>query len=1021
MEKRLKEKVNKEMLERLIRVKSPLLGQEEYDKLLKIRKYKGESYMVKYRKSEYGEKTSGRYFATSKGSLQYMWGVTRGMLCKGIYVDVDMVNSNYKILESVAKMNGIEHEILRTYNISREGTLREMGKTMGRTRKEMKELLSSIICGGSVNTWMRKYKVMRVPELVNTIVNEINRIGKEIMKLDKNEKYLDIAVESKRKKGEEMYNVKGTALSFLLQDIESEILMCMVERAKAKHKLKAGVLMHDGCLFYYDKSDKIPDEILRDLENNVYDKLGYRIELLCKPHETDERLLDISHMKDERVEKYYINNGNPEYDEEYTEDKMREYPMDKPIVCIKANMGVGKTVELERMIGKMDRDKRVLIVSYVQTLCDTYYSKFERYGFKLYKNMSYEEFESEGRIIICLDSIYKLSLENDTFDYVIVDECLSVMEHFQSSVMREVSQNMDTLESCLMRSDHIYYIDANVDSGMMMNNVEWLEKKKKAKSYWIYNRYVRETNRRAYIMNEMDKETKITHIINLLRGGKRVVCPCSSKTMVDTIYETVTSLLPNLKAKRYTSESSRSELYKDSLNTNEAWSELDLLIYSPTISAGVSFEKLHFHALVACFESSMLFASANTCTQQLFRVRQLIDGDMYIYINTTSYTLPVTEKEIDNQLQRDVRTIGSVLEGCNRFLELDTTTYKRGFNKRKLSYQIIKNIVLAKNQSLMHFTSIMKNTMRANGIEYETKIDPVISSKIELKKPTEEVDIREECMNTFKESPKELVLCNNEMVEVEKAMRNGRVDISKETRVKRNITINLRNWNSKIERISEGFFERNVLSVNDAEQKRINQMVTCAYRYKRMDGPLSEAYKLLHNQFDGGEGAGDNNFRMFRNMSKTGHQRTIAAKRMLMGVFGAEDGRYKESILNKKFKDKEWKPGLIRYLRSMDEGEYSSLLSLFQLWDRNSNKSKTTSYKKIDNFELDKSRLPSGFVRTIMKKTFHIDFILSSCKNYMIFDNTFWDNICENNETFLTKTSRFIDDDRLIDFLDENI
>lgn len=129
----------------------------------------------------------------------------------------------------------------------------------------------------------------------------------------------------------------------------------------------------------------------------------------------------------------------------------------------------------------------------------------------------------------------------------------------------------------------------------------------------------------------------------------------------------------------------------------------------------------------------------------------------------------------------------------------------------------------------------------------------------------------------------------------------------------------------------------------------------------------------------------------------------------------------KESILNKKFKDKEWKPGLIRYLRSMDEGEYSSLLSLFQLWDRNSNKSKTTSYKKIDNFELDKSRLPSGLVRTIMKKTFHIDFILSPCTHCMIFDNTFWDNICENNETFLTKTSRFIDDDRLIDFLDENI
>lgn len=70
---------------------------------------------------------------------------------------------------------------------------------------------------------------------------------------------------------------------------------------------------------------------------------------------------------------------------------------------------------------------------------------------------------------------------------------------------------------------------------------------------------------------------------------------------------------------------------------------------------------------------------------------------------------------------------------------------------------------------------------------------------------------------------------------------------------------------------------------------------------------------------------------------------------------------------------------------------------------------------------MEKSKLASGFMRAVMNKTFNIGFIQSPCKNYMMFDNTYWDNICEKNETFLTKTSKFIEDDRLIDFLDENI
>ena len=53
-----------------------------------------------------------------------------------------------------------------------------------------------------------------------------------------------------------------------------------------------------------------------------------------------------------------------------------------------------------------------------------------------------------------------------------------------------------------------------------------------------------------------------------------------------------------------------------------------------------------------------------------------------------------------------------------------------------------------------------------------------------------------------------------------------------------------------------------------------------------------------------------------------------------------------------------------------------------------------------------------------MKKTFKIDFIQSRCKHYMLFDNTFWNKLCGQNETFLTKQSKCMDE-RAEDLINE--
>ena len=84
-------------------------------------------------------------------------------------------------------------------------------------------------------------------------------------------------------------------------------------------------------------------------------------------------------------------------------------------------------------------------------------------------------------------------------------------------------------------------------------------------------------------------------------------------------------------------------------------------------------------------------------------------------------------------------------------------------------------------------------------------------------------------------------------------------------KVKRMVTINLDNWNSKIQNITMKFYKEYVLSVNDIEQKSVNKMIACGYRYHRLNCPLREDYERLQHKF-GGES--DNNFKIFKNQPK---------------------------------------------------------------------------------------------------------------------------------------------------------
>src|SRR6185437_1924941 len=65
---------------------------------------------------------------------------------------------------------------------------------------------------------------------------------------------------------------------------------------------------------------------------------------------------------------------------------------------------------------------------------------------------------------------------------------------------------------------------------------------------------------------------------------------------------------------------------------------VDILAYSPMLTAGVSFEQVHFDTLFAYFSDKS--CSYNQCIQMMGRVRQLSTNTRHVYLMTRRSNLP---------------------------------------------------------------------------------------------------------------------------------------------------------------------------------------------------------------------------------------------------------------------------------------------------------------------------------------------------------------------------------------------
>jgi len=298
-------------------------------------------------------------------------------------------------------------------------------------------------------------------------------------------------------------------------------------------------------------------------------------------------------------------------------------------INIKSPYGSSKTQLIHKVIEQYN-PKKILWLSFRKTLSDDIHKNFKDLHFEDYRNGKLDS----NRLIIQLESLLKLEELEETeedengesyniihkYDLIMLDEIESLLNQFnsESTFSGKSRRTFEYLEQLLKKSDNIISLDGDLGHRSFnflkhfdrCLNIENLNKRNDKTLYFTEE------------INEYDDE-----IFDLLTKKKKIAIASMTSKRAEHYYEWIKEKFPKLKIGIYTGSDNSGR--KDLKNVNEEWFKKDVVIYSPTITAGVSFDvENHFYKIFGVI-------SCCSCTQRDFlqmlaRIRNPIENKITI-------------------------------------------------------------------------------------------------------------------------------------------------------------------------------------------------------------------------------------------------------------------------------------------------------------------------------------------------------------------------------------------------------
>lgn len=336
----------------------------------------------------------------------------------------------------------------------------------------------------------------------------------------------------------------------------------------------------------------------------------------------------------------------------YAEPKMRSYER-KPTLLVKAPMKLGKTQTLRAHLDAEYpatglRPPVIRFVTFRQTFSASLKERFPE--FALYSEVQGDLAASRfPRLIVQVESLHRIPMpaNPEPVDLVILDESESILEQFSSGLHRHLNAAFAMFQWMLRTATRVICMDANLGD-LTQRTIARIRAQHPIHFHW--NRFARAAGDEFFVTTR--KGAWLSRLHQSLREGQRLVVPTNSLGEAEALEATLRQKFPDKKVALYSSKTLPSEKSRHFADVHTYWASLDVLLYTPTVTAGISFELEHFDALYAYFSDNS--CTVETCRQMLARVRNLRLGRHDICLFGIERDVP-TDREMLRRLVHDRR------------------------------------------------------------------------------------------------------------------------------------------------------------------------------------------------------------------------------------------------------------------------------------------------------------------------------------------------------------------------------
>ncbi len=318
--------------------------------------------------------------------------------------------------------------------------------------------------------------------------------------------------------------------------------------------------------------------------------------------------------------------------------------MENKLLPIKSDCGTGKSHHiLKPIIKSVYETHSILIITPINSLNNKMYDDLKQYGFKSHLDIEDGEKLCDHNLVLCsIQSICKL--ENKKYDYVFLDEFECIMTNFTSDTFKQFKSSLDCYRCFLKKceeADKLICLDADLNHNRLKLLTDAINYD--TSNMNVYHNSQNEYADYNYILTD-DKKKFLSDINEKLDDNKKIVISAGSANFGEVMFNNLQDEYPNKnicfiykkgvfvwngkKVEKHTDK--HKDLYIQNLEYNLKKDEIDVWIYSPTISVGISInEELFDYGFAYGINCSI---NALQFYQQLFRARNIKDKEYKIYL-----------------------------------------------------------------------------------------------------------------------------------------------------------------------------------------------------------------------------------------------------------------------------------------------------------------------------------------------------------------------------------------------------